>query len=143
MTAPTTSATTESINVQTTRRMYAAVPAGDAETVMANIHADIEVTYYGTADVPYAGEYVGAAGFGEFLTKVGESVEVIAMEPALIIEEGDNLAVFGHLKFRTRKMGTDFESDFAHIIELRDGKWYRFRDFANSALVADVFRAEA
>lgn len=134
---------TESLNVATTRKMYAAVPAGDAETVMANIHADIEVTYYGTDVVPYAGDYVGAAGFGEFLTKVGETVEVVAMDPQLIIEQGDHLAVFGHLKFRTKKGGTDFESDFAHIIELRDGKWYRFRDFANSALVADVFRAEA
>ncbi|HVE25912.1 MAG TPA: nuclear transport factor 2 family protein [Sporichthya sp.] len=135
--------TTESLNVRTTRTMYAAVPAGDAETVMANIHPDIEVTYYGTADVPYAGDYTGAAGFGEFLTKVGETVDVVAMDPQLIIEQGDHLAVFGHLKFRTKKRGTDFESDFAHIIELRDGKWYRFRDFANSALVADVFRAEA
>ena len=43
---------TESRNVETTRRMYAAVPAGDAETVMANIDPDIEVTYYGTDDVP-------------------------------------------------------------------------------------------
>ena len=60
MTAPTT---TESRNVQTTRAMYAAVPAGDAETVMANIHPDIEMTYYGTDDVPYAGSYSGAAGF--------------------------------------------------------------------------------
>ncbi len=133
----------ESRNVQTTRRMYAAVPAGDAETVMANIHPEIEMTYYGTDDVPYAGEYSGAAGFGAFLMKVGETVEVIAMDPQLIIEEGDHLAVFGHLKFRTRKNGTDFESDFAHIIELRDGTWYRFRDFANSALVARVFAAEA
>jgi ketosteroid isomerase-like protein len=122
--------------------MYAAVPAGDAETVMANIHPDIRTYYYGTDVVPYAGTYLGADGFGEFLTKVGASVEVVAMDPQLIIEQGDHLAVFGHLKFRTLK-GTDFESDFAHIIELRDGKWFVFRDFANSALVADVFRAEA
>lgn len=133
---------TESVNVQTTRKMYQAVPAGDAETVMANIHPDISTYYYGTDVVPYAGTYIGAAGFGEFLQKVGASVEVVAMEPQLIIEQGDHLAVFGHLKFRTLK-GTDFESDFAHIIELRDGKWFVFRDFANSALVADVFRAEA
>ena len=47
---------TESLNVATARKMYAAVPAGDAETVMANIHADIEVTYCGTPpDVSAAG----------------------------------------------------------------------------------------
>ncbi len=138
MTAPTS---TESLNVRTTRTMYAAVPAGDAETVMANIHPDIETYYYGTDDVPYAGTYHGAAGFGEFLQRVGSSVEVLAMDPQLIIEQGDHLAVFGHLKFRTLK-GTEFESDFAHIIELRDGKWFVFRDFANSALVARVFASE-
>lgn len=141
MTSPADSKV-ESRNVATTRKMYAAVPAGDAETVMANIHPEIEMTYYGTDDIPYAGSYSGAEGFGAFLMKVGETVEVISMDPQLIIEEGDHVAVFGHLVFRTVK-GTGFESDFAHIIELRDGKWYRFRDFANSALVARVFAAEA
>lgn len=134
--------TTDSPQVALTRRMYEAVPAGDAETVFAGMHPEVEITYYGTDVIPYAGTYQGAEGVAAFLGAVGESVEVIEMAPHLFIEEGPHLAVFGHLKFRTMG-GVDFESDFAHIVEIRDGQWYRFRDFANSALVAEVFAAES
>jgi ketosteroid isomerase-like protein len=42
---------------------------------------------------------------------------------------------------RFRRLDTDFEweSEFAHIITLRDGRWLHFRDFTNSALTHDAF----
>ena len=137
------SATTDSINVTTTKKMYAAVPAADAETVMANIDPEVHVTYYGTDDIPYAGDFHGEEGMIQFLTAVGGNVDVVRIEPQLFIEDGDDLAVFGELVFKTKKGGREFGSDFAHIITLRDGKWLRFRDFFNSALAAETFRAEA
>ncbi|MEO1061444.1 MAG: cytochrome P450 [Actinomycetota bacterium] len=140
---PPGAAMTDSPNVALTRRMYEAVPAGDAETVFAGMHPDVEITYYGSDVIPYAGTYRGTEGVAAFLGAVGESVEVIEMRPELFIEHDEHLAVFGHLRFRTITGGTDFESDFAHIVEIRDGRWYRFRDFANSAVVAEVFAAEA
>lgn len=136
------SATTDSVNVATTKKMYEAVPAADAETVLANIDPEVHVTYYGTDDIPYAGDFHGVDGMVAFLTAVGSSVDVVRIEPTLFIEDGDHLAVYGELVFKTKK-GTEFGSDFAHIIELRDGKWLRFRDFFNSALAARTFAAEA
>lgn len=132
----------ESANITVTRAMYKAVPAGDAETVFAGMHPDVEITYYGNDIIPYAGTFTGTEGVGAFLGAVGEAVEVIEMAPSLFIEQDEHLAVFGHLVFKTIKGGTRFESDFAHIIEIRDGKWFRFRDFANSAVVAEVFAGE-
>jgi ketosteroid isomerase-like protein len=35
-----------------------------------------------------------------------------------------------------------WESEFAHIIALRDGRWLHFRDFMNSALTHDAFTRE-
>lgn len=49
----------------------------------------------------------------------------------------------GHLRFESRKTGRAFDSDFAHIITLRAGRWLFFRDFFDSALASEVFRAEA
>lgn len=137
-----TETSADSPQVALTRRMYEAVPAGDAATVFAGMHPEVEITYYGTDIIPYAGTYHGAEGVAKFLGAVGASVEVLEMAPHLFIEEGPHLAVFGHLRFRTTR-GTNFESDFAHIIEVRDGQWYRFRDFANSALVAEAFAQDA
>lgn len=133
----------DSPNMVCTKKMYAAVPAGDAETVMANIDPEVHVTYYGNSDIPYAGDFHGEAGMVDFLTAVGGSVEIVSMDPQIFIEDGELMAVFGHLVFKTAKGGVEFGSDFAHIIEHRNGKWFRFRDFFNSALAADTFRAEA
>lgn len=128
-------------NIENTRRIYEAVPAGDAETVFALLDPEIVIRYYGTDVIPYAGVFEGTAGAADFFTRVGESVEVVAMTPHQFISEGDELAVWGHLAFRVRATGTEFASDFAHVITLRDGRWLHFRDFMNSAVAADAFRA--
>jgi ketosteroid isomerase-like protein len=129
-------------NIATTKAIYEAVPKADAAAVFANIDPEIHVIYYGDENIPFAGEYKGLDGVIDFLTRVGDSVTVEKMEPKLFIAEGDNLAVWGHLWFKTKKSGRSFDSDFAHIITLRDGKWLFFRDFANSAMAAEVFRSE-
>lgn len=128
-------------NIEATRRIYTAVPAGDAETVFALLDPEIVIRYYGVDEIPYAGTFEGLEGATDFFTRVGESVEVLSMEPWTFIAEGDELAVWGHLAFRRRDTGQEFASDFAHIITLRDGRWLHFRDFMNSAVAADVFRA--
>lgn len=129
-------------NIATTKAIYEAVPKADAAAVFANIDPEIHVIYYGNEAIPFAGEYKGLDGVIDFLTRVGDSVTVEKMEPKLFIAEGDNLAVWGHLWFKTKESGRSFDSDFAHIITLREGKWLFFRDFANSAMAADVFRGE-
>ena len=129
-------------NIATTKAIYEAVPKADAAAVFANIDPEIHVIYYGDGSIPFAGEYKGQDGIIDFLTRVDGAVAVEKMEPKLFIAEGDNLAVWGHLWFRTKKSGRQFDSDFAHIITLRDGKWLFFRDFANSALASEVFRSE-
>jgi uncharacterized protein len=129
-------------NIATTKAIYEAVPKGDAAAVFANIDPEIHVIYYGDEHIPFAGEYKGLDGVIDFLTKVDGAVAVEKMEPKLFIAEGDNLGVWGHLWFKTKKSGRQFDSDFAHIITLRDGKWLFFRDFANSAMASEVFRSE-
>jgi ketosteroid isomerase-like protein len=135
-----TDTTTTNRNVENTKLIYAAVPAGDAETVFSLLDPEVVIRYYGVEDIPYSGVFRGIAGATEFFTRVGESVEVVAMEPYSFISEGDELAVWGRLVFRRIETGEGFASDFAHIITLRDGKWLHFRDFMNSAVAADVFR---
>ncbi len=133
--------TTESANIATTRAIYAAVPAGDLDTALRHLDPDIRITYYGSAAIPYAGgDYRGIAEAAEFFSTVGAHIEIVAVEPWLFIGDGDNLAVWGgHQKFRRPATGHTWESEFAHIITLRDGKWLHFRDFMNSALTHQAF----
>jgi ketosteroid isomerase-like protein len=130
-----------SLNIENTRRIYQAVPAGDAETVFGLLDPEIVIRYYGVPEIPYAGVYSGLDGAADFFGRVGKSVRIVSMEPWTFIADGDELGVWGHQVFQRLDTGAEFESDFAHILTLREGKWLHFRDFMNTAVAADVFRA--
>ncbi|GAB3021282.1 nuclear transport factor 2 family protein [Mycobacterium bourgelatii] len=126
-------------NIEATKAIYAAVPAGDVDTVLQHLDPEVRITYYGTERIPYAGDYRGIDQALQFLATVGQTVEVLEMEPWKFIAQGDDLATWGRQKFRRLATGHEWESEFAHIISLRDGRWLHFRDFANSALALEVF----
>ncbi|ORW81304.1 polyketide cyclase [Mycobacterium riyadhense] len=115
------------------------MPAGDLSTVLAHLDPDVRITYYGTEQIPYAGDYRGIDGAMTFLANVGEAIEIVEMEPWKFIAQGDDLATWGRQRFRRRATGREWESEFAHIITLREGRWLHLRDFANSAVALQVF----
>ncbi|ODR00741.1 polyketide cyclase [Mycobacterium intermedium] len=115
------------------------MPAGDVDTVLKHLDPEVRITYYGTEQIPYAGDYRGVEQALTFLATVGQTVEVLEMEPWKFIAQGDDLATWGRQRFRRLATGHEWESEFAHIISLRDGRWLYFRDFANSALALAAF----
>ena len=130
---------TETANIAATEAIYAAVPAGDLETALSHLDPEIRITYYGSDSIPYAGDFRGTAGAVEFFSRVGAHVQILTMTPWLFIGDGDHLAVWGHQTFLRPATGRTWESEFAHIITLRDGKWLHYRDFMNSALTHQAF----
>ncbi|CQD14627.1 ketosteroid isomerase-like protein [Mycobacterium lentiflavum] len=129
----------ESRNIAATRAIYAAVPAGDLPTALRYLDPEVRITYYGTETIPYAGDYHGINEATMFFTKVGENIEIVEMEEWKFIAQGDELATWGRQRFRRLATGHEWESEFAHIITLRDGRWLHFRDFMNSALTLQAF----
>lgn len=130
---------TETRNVATMERVYAAVPAGDLDTALSLLDPEVTIVYYGSDATPYTGEYHGIDGAVEFFTRVGTHIEIVEMEVHRFIVQGDELAAFGRQRFRRLANGHVWESDFAHIVTLRDGRWLEFRDFMNSALTHLAF----
>lgn len=131
----------ESRNIAATEAIYRAVPTGDLHTVLAHLDPGVRITYYGTERIPYAGDYRGIDEAIAFLDKVGQAIEILEMTPWKFIAQDDDLATWGRQRFRRRTTGHEWESEFAHIITLRAGRWLHFRDFANSALALEAFSA--
>jgi ketosteroid isomerase-like protein len=129
----------EKRNIAATKAIYAAVPTGDLHTALANLDPDVRITYYGTEKIPYAGDFRGIEEATTFFARVGEAIEIVEMEPWKFIAQGDDLAAWGRQRFRRLATGHEWESEFAHIITLRDGRWLHFRDFMNSALTLQAF----
>ncbi|WAC93919.1 nuclear transport factor 2 family protein [Mycobacterium sp. Aquia_213] len=131
--------TIESRNIEATKAIYAAIPAGDLQTALSYLDPEVRITYYGTEIIPYAGDYRGIDEATMFFTKVGENIEIVDMQAWKFIAQGDELATWGRQRFRRPATGHEWESEFAHIITLRDGRWVYFRDFMNSALTLQAF----
>ncbi|RDH80045.1 nuclear transport factor 2 family protein [Mycolicibacterium moriokaense] len=131
--------TNEAANIATTQAIYAAVPAGDLQTALDLLDPDVRITYYGADGIPYAGDYRGIDEAVTFFTKVGQTIAITEMEAWKFIAQGDDLATWGRQRFRRLETGYEWESEFAHIITLRDGRWLHFRDFMNSALTLQAF----
>ncbi|OSC38938.1 nuclear transport factor 2 family protein [Mycobacterium decipiens] len=131
--------TIEFRNIEATQAIYAAVPAGDLATALEHLDPDVRITYYGTEQIPYAGDYRGIEEAITFFARVGQTIEIVEMQAWKFIAHGDDLATWGHQRFRRLATGHEWESEFAHIITLRDGRWLHFRDFMNSALTLQAF----
>ncbi len=137
----TSNATTsvEARNIAATKLIYAAIPRGDLDTALSQMDPDIRITYYGTPQIPYAGDFEGMSAAIDFFTIVGTTVAILDLQAWTFIADGDQLATWGWMRFRRLETGFEWESEFAHIITLRDGRWLHFRDFMNSALTHNAF----
>ncbi|CAN5253706.1 hypothetical protein BH09ACT8_BH09ACT8_47800 [soil metagenome] len=129
----------EERNIATTKIVYAAIPRGDLETALSQMDPDVRITYYGTPTIPYAGDFAGMPAAIDFFTIVGTTVTILDLQVWSFIADGDQLATWGRMRFRRLETGFEWESEFAHIITLRDGRWLHFRDFMNSALTHAAF----
>jgi len=134
-----TASATTARNIAATQSIYAAVPAGDLQTALDLLDPDVRITYYGTDEIPYAGDYHGIDEAVRFFTTFGQTIAITEMEAWKFIASGDDLATWGRQRFRLLATGYEWESEFAHIITLRDGRWLHFRDFMNSALTLRAF----
>lgn len=134
-----TAAGNESRNIVATKAIYAAIPAGDLQTALDLLDPEVRITYYGVDAIPYAGDYRGIDEAVAFFTTVGQTIAITEMVAWKFIAQGDDLAAWGHQRFRLLATGYEWESEFAHIITLRAGRWLYFRDFMNSARTLQAF----
>lgn len=121
------------------KKMYAALLEGDFDTVHAMLHDDCAIDFYGPSSIPYAGRYRGKEICKQFFSHVENDVIIHSFTQDEFIAGETQVAVVGHLILTAKSTGRQYESPYAHIIDVKDGKWVRFRDFADTATVAHAF----
>jgi len=132
-------ATETARNIAATQSLFAAFGAKDIPAIMTWLHPDIVIEFYGPPTIPYAGIYRGLDECRRFFETVLSSVDINQFDAEEFIAERDKVIVTGHLNLTARSTGRTIDSDFAHIITLRDEKWVRFRDFMNTAVAVAAF----
>lgn len=121
------------------KEMYAALLSGNFPKVYDMLHADCEIEFYGPNTIPYAGRYCGKELCKKFFSHVENDVIIHTFSQDEFIASDTQVAVYGHLTLTAKVTGVKYDTKYAHFIDVKEGKWIRFRDFADTATVAHAF----
>ena len=130
---------TQQDNIAATQTLFAAFGAGDIPGILEHLNDDIVIEFYGPETIPYAGVYKGKEEARSFFETVLSSVAIHQFEPQEMLADADKVVVTGHLNLESLSTGGVIDSDFVHVITLKDEKWSRFRDFMDTAVAVAAF----
>ena len=129
----------EEANIAQVKTLFGHFGRGDVAAILALLDDDVRIEFYGPSVIPYAGDYRGKAAAQRFFETVLASVDIHQFDAEEFIAQGDQVVVTGHLRLTAKATGGSIESDFVHVITLRDGRWRRFRDFMSTAVAVAAF----
>lgn len=128
-------------NIQATQNLFEAFGARDIPGILTFLDPAIRIEFYGPSVIPYAGIYDGMEQAEQFFQTVLSSVEINQFDAEDIFGTGDKVVVTGHLNLKAISTGRIIDSDFVHVITMKDRRWLRFRDFMSTAEAVAAFSA--
>lgn len=132
----------EQENMKIVERIFTAFGQGDIPTILNMLTEDIDWTFHGPAEIPFAGRYRGRKKVAQFFTAIDETVEVEQFEPHEFIAKDDRVVVLGHERTRVKSNGRIFESDWVDVFTLRNGKVVKIHEYYDTAAIVAAFRGE-
>jgi ketosteroid isomerase-like protein len=125
-------------NVETAKKLYEAFGQGDIPAVLGGFDANIVWAEPAGSLLP--GEFHGPQGVLEnFLMKIPATYGQLGIITKDFIDGGDRVVVLGEYQV-AGKDGQAVSAPFAHIWNLKDGKFSRYEDYTDTALIAGAVR---
>jgi uncharacterized protein len=126
----------EAQNTKVVQEAYAAFGRGDVQGILDRLTDDViwKAVYGAAAHVPTSGERRGKAAVATFFKQLAETVKFSRFEPKEFIATGDKVVALGSYN-GTTSIGRSFESDFAMVFTLKNGKVSLFQEFCDSAAI--------
>lgn len=126
----------EAQNTKVVQEAYAAFDRKDVQGILDKLDDGVvwKGVYGAGSHVPTAGERRGKAQVGEFFKQVAENVNFSRFDPREFIATGDKVVALGHYT-ATSPLGRTFDSDFAMVFTLQNGKVTEFQEFMDSAAI--------
>lgn len=131
----------EKENTQLVMQAYDKFKNGDIPGLMNLFSEDIEWILDRVENVPFSGARHGRAEVGQFFSALDESQHPLQFEPQEYIAQGDKVVALGHYTWTVKQTDRVFESDWAEVFTVRDGKITRFREYADTAAVDRAYNA--
>jgi uncharacterized protein len=130
----------EADNIKVVQEAYAAFGRGDVQAILDRLDDSVAWTavYGAGSNVPMSGERRGKAAVAEFFELVATHVNFAHFEPKEFVATGDQVVALGHYTAKT-SANKEFDSDFAMVFTMRNGKVTKFQEFLNTAALNAAF----
>jgi ketosteroid isomerase-like protein len=132
-------------NKQLVMQAYDMYRNKDIKGILAMVDDQVEWIGNDSDYIPFAGSHHGRDQVAQFFSKLEQAQDVIRFEPQNFIAEGDKVVVTGAASWHVKSTGQTYDSPWAHVFTLRDGKIARFEQYNHTADQAAFhpFRARA
>jgi ketosteroid isomerase-like protein len=127
-------------NTQIVQQLYAAFNDRDIPAILARLASDVEWSEPPNPYNPTGGTRRGHEGFLQWVQIGQQAEDILVLEPYKMLTDQDSVAVVGHMKCRAIATGKIYESDFIHLVTLRDGKVAKFQEFFDTYAASEAFR---
>lgn len=122
------------------KALYAAFERRDIDSMLAALTDDVVWCEPPNPFNPAGGARHGHAGFLEWVRVGRDAEEILALETRQFLTGADSVAVVGYTRCRAKTTGRVYETDFVHLVTLRDGKIARFQEFFDTFAAGEAFR---
>lgn len=129
-----------STNIAIVQGIYSAFARRDINAILALLSPAVE---WGEPDNPFnptAGTRHGHEGFLQWVQIGRETEDILLLEPQKFLADADTVAVIGRLRCLAKPTGRSYESQFVHVVTLKDGKVTVFREFFDTYAAGEAFR---
>src|SRR5262245_57771251 len=129
-------------NIEFVQQLYAIYARRDFDGVLQNCSPDIEwCSGASSDDFPAFGPRKGHAEVLDFFQIVSQAVEFSEFTPLEFYSDRDKVFVLGTFTCRMTKGDRKVTSEWLHIFTVQDGRVVSFREFLDTARVAEAYRA--
>jgi ketosteroid isomerase-like protein len=127
-------------NTELVQQAYQHFKGGDIQGFLQSLSEDVEWTLFEIEGVPFSGTHRGLEGVGQFFSQVFDTEEPLHFEPREFVAQGEKVVALGDYAWRVKSTGRVYETDFVHVITVRNGKIARFQEFTDTAKVGSAYR---
>ena len=127
-------------HIKLVQSLYSAFSERNVPLMLSMLTEDVE---WGEPENPFnpaGGTRIGHSGFLEWIEIGRNAEEILVLLPQKMLTDADSVAVVGHMKCRAISTGRIYESDFVHLITVRDGRICKFQEFFDTYIAGEAFR---
>ncbi|MFZ0454712.1 MAG: nuclear transport factor 2 family protein [Ignavibacteriaceae bacterium] len=127
-------------NIVLVQKMYTAFTNRNIDAMLAMLSNEVE---WGEPSNPFnetEGTRYGHKGFLEWVNIGRQVEEIFILEPRKYLTDNDSVAVYGYMKCLVKSTEKIYESDFVHLVTIKDGLIVKFQEFFDTYIAGEAFR---